>query len=95
MGKRINAWIMAVAALLVLGGLLFSTNIEQRAPHEPHPDSGQIFRIGGMKTTGGARYVTAVERRNRYICWGVMLIGIVVITAVQKGALDFSNNGYE
>jgi hypothetical protein len=40
--------------------------------------------------------VTANDKRNYYISWAALIAGAIVVTAMQKGAWDFSGkNPYE
>jgi hypothetical protein len=93
MRNRINSLITVASAVLIIGGLVFHTTLDTGSPRKPDPTTGQVFRVSMGK--GGGRYVTAADRRNYYIAWGAILFGVIVITAVQKGALDFSEKHSE
>ncbi|MDB5394543.1 MAG: hypothetical protein JWM91_2049 [Rhodospirillales bacterium] len=87
MRNRINMLVMGAGAALALGAIGYWTVLDVQSPRDPNPATGQVFRISTGKQ--GRRYVTADERRNYYISWGALLVGVIVVTAIQKGAWDF------
>jgi len=79
-------------AALAIGAIVYWSDLQVRSPERPNPTTGQVYFISLGKMTH--RYVTADERRNYYISWGALIIGSIVVTAIQKGAWDFSGKNY-
>jgi uncharacterized RDD family membrane protein YckC len=88
MRSHLNMFVTLAGAASVIGALVYWTDLQVRSPVHPDPNTGQIYFISLGKMTH--RYVTADERRNYYISWGALIAGATVVTAIQKGAWDFS-----
>jgi hypothetical protein len=85
--NHINNLVVFAGVALVFGALAYWGALLERSPYNPSPTTGEIFRVSIGKTH---RYVTTDEERNYYISWGALIVGAIVITAIQKGAWDFS-----
>ena len=94
MRSHLNMIVTFAGVALVLGALVYWSVLYGRSPDHPDPATGKIFFISTGKMSH--RYVTADERRNYYISWGAFIADAIVMTAMQKGAWDFSGkNPYD